>query len=149
MKNIYILSSFTIIIILGIIGVFYIRDQGEIRETRHLSYEGLDKDVAKVDKGCLLCHSGMQGFAPMHQDIGCISCHKGDNKVKDKDSSHFGMILIPGNFSDMANTCGICHPDAVKNIQTSIMSTNSGLINVDRYIFGERDLTSNLLIFKQ
>ncbi|RLD25417.1 MAG: hypothetical protein DRI54_04895, partial [Bacteroidetes bacterium] len=131
--------AFLILIISGFVLVYFLGDKGDITEIKQPSQELQITTEPKADKGCLLCHSGMQGFAPMHQDIGCTSCHKGDDHVKDKDSSHFGMILIPGNFNDMESTCGLCHPDAVKNIQTSIMSTNSGLVNIDRYIFGERD----------
>jgi hypothetical protein len=130
---------FAILIIFGFIALYFVGNKGETRDLKHLPVEHLISPIAQKGKGCLLCHSGMQGFAPMHQDIGCISCHKGDGQVRDKDSSHFGMILIPGNFNDMASTCGFCHPDAVKNIQTSIMATNSGLVNIDRYIFGERE----------
>ena len=130
---------FIILIILGFVLVYFLGDKGDITEIKHLSQKHQITPQAKAEKGCLLCHSGMQGFAPMHEDIGCTSCHKGDDHVMDKDSSHLGMILIPGNFNDMESTCGLCHPDAVKNIRTSIMSTNSGLVNIDRYIFGERE----------
>ena len=128
-----------LLILLGFIAAYFIGENGNIGDIEHPLQKQFIEQKVKADKGCLLCHSGMQGFAPMHQDIGCTSCHKGDDHVKDKDSSHFGMIPIPGNFKDMESTCGLCHPDAVKNIQTSIMSTNSGLVNIDRFIFGERD----------
>jgi len=129
----------TILVILGLVVVFFIKDKGETGELIHYSQDHPIESAAQSEKGCLLCHSGMKGFAPKHEDIGCTTCHKGHNEVKDKDSSHQGMILIPGNFNDMESTCGLCHPDAVRNIKTSIMSTNSGLVNIDRYIFGERD----------
>ena len=100
---------FAILIISGFIAIYFVENKGEIRDLKHLYIEHLISPEAQVDKGCLLCHNEMQGFAPMHQDIGCISCHKGDDHVRDKDSSHFGMVLIPGNFSDM----GVNHPDSI------------------------------------
>jgi len=81
----------------------------------------------------------MTGLSPLHAQLECISCHKGDNLLADKDSSHFGMIRVPGNLSDAAETCGICHAEALQNIQTSLMTTNSGIISIDKYIFGEFD----------
>ena len=55
------------------------------------------------------------------------------------DSAHHDMIVIPGNFVDMDRTCGLCHTDAVNNIRQSIMTTNSGIVNIDKFIYGELD----------
>lgn len=49
------------------------------------------------------------------------------------------MILIPGNLSDAKETCGKCHPNELNKINSSLMTTNSGLIAVDKYIFEEAD----------
>ena len=49
------------------------------------------------------------------------------------------MILIPGNLSDAKETCGTCHPNELKKINKSLMTTNSGLVAVDKFIFGEAD----------
>lgn len=95
-------------------------------------------------ESCLLCHDGIQGFSPAHDPnaIGCISCHQGNPFSVDKDQSHQGMILIPGNLADANRSCGTadCHPDISNRIHKSIMSTMSGVVSVDRFVFGELEL---------
>jgi hypothetical protein len=88
---------------------------------------------------CINCHGSLVGFSPSHAEIGCVACHQGNNENSDKDSSHLTMIPIPGNMSDADETCGLCHPQALSDIKTSLMSSNSGIIAIDRYIFGESD----------
>ena len=88
---------------------------------------------------CINCHGEMTGLSPLHSQLECITCHKGDNHFVDKDSAHIGMIKIPGNLVDAPITCGICHAEALNNINKSLMTTNSGLIAIDKYVFGEFD----------
>jgi quinol-cytochrome oxidoreductase complex cytochrome b subunit len=92
-------------------------------------------------ESCLVCHDQMQGFSPAHdpQAIGCISCHQGNPFTIDKDQSHRGMILIPGNLADANRSCGTvdCHPDISTRIHKSILNTMSGVISVDKYVFNE------------
>jgi hypothetical protein len=47
------------------------------------------------------------------------------------------MVVVPGNLSDAEKTCGLCHLEEVNAVNNSIMATNSGIVNVDRFIFGE------------
>ncbi|MGI9531754.1 hypothetical protein [Lutimonas sp.] len=96
-------------------------------------------DVAK--ESCIDCHKEMQGFSAYHdpKQIGCVVCHLGDASSSDKDISHRQMVLIPGNLEDAELTCGKCHPQELEKIQHSLMTTNSGLVAVDKYIFGETD----------
>ncbi len=49
------------------------------------------------------------------------------------------MVLIPGNLSDADKTCGKCHVNELYKIKHSLMTTNSGLVAVDKFIFGEAD----------
>lgn len=95
-------------------------------------------------ESCLVCHAQMQGFSPAHDPsaIGCISCHQGNPFSIDKKESHRGMILIPGNLTDANRSCGTtnCHPDITQRIQKNIMTTLSGIVSVDRYVFGELKL---------
>ena len=81
----------------------------------------------------------MEGLSPLHAQLECITCHKGDNALAEKDSSHLDMIRVPGNLADAQETCGICHEEAVNNINKSLMTTNSGIIAIDKYVFGEFD----------
>ena len=90
---------------------------------------------------CLDCHINTKGYSNYHNPelIGCTSCHLGNKNESDKDKSHEGMILIPGNLSDAEQTCGKCHPEELKKINNSLMTTNSGLVAVDKFVFGEAD----------
>lgn len=94
-------------------------------------------------EGCLFCHDKTAGFSPAHnpEAIGCASCHKGDVFSLDKASAHKGLILIPGNLQTSKETCGTpqCHPDVPERVDNTIMATLTGIVSVDRYIFGETD----------
>lgn len=49
------------------------------------------------------------------------------------------MIHIPGHPDNARITCGSadCHPAIAERIQTSLMTTNSGIVSVDRFVFLE------------
>ena len=95
----------------------------------------------KADESCLQCHINTKGYSKYHNPelIGCTSCHLGDATTLDKEDSHKDMVLIPGNLSDASETCGKCHPNELAKINKSLMTTNSGLVAVDKYIFEEAD----------
>ncbi|PLX11035.1 MAG: hypothetical protein C0598_09060 [Marinilabiliales bacterium] len=94
-------------------------------------------------ESCILCHSDMLGFTPSHnpEAVGCFSCHGGNPYTTNKKASHKGMELIPGNFSNANRSCGTtnCHPEITNRKNSSLMSTLSGMISVDRYVFNEQD----------
>lgn len=93
------------------------------------------------DESCIQCHGNTKGYSKYHNpdNIGCTSCHLGNATTMNKEASHEGMVLIPGNLADAEQTCGKCHPNELKKIQNSLMTTNSGLVAVDKFIFGEAD----------
>jgi hypothetical protein len=93
--------------------------------------------LVNSNSSCIECHGAMDGLSPLHNQLDCISCHKGNNLSFDKDSAHYGMLRIPGNLADASETCGVCHPDAIEHISSSLMTSNSGIIAVDKFIFGE------------
>jgi len=107
------------------------------------SFNVSETEYKKIDgdniESCLQCHQNTKGYSSYHNPdlIGCASCHLGNSTAIDKDESHKGMVLIPGNLSDAKETCGKCHPNELAKIETSLMTTNSGLIAVDKFIFGE------------
>ncbi|MBD0776327.1 hypothetical protein HPE56_00860 [Maribacter sp. ANRC-HE7] len=98
-------------------------------------------DISPTSESCLQCHSNTSGFSDYHNPefIGCMSCHLGNGKESDKNKSHEGMVLIPGNLSNASETCGKCHPNELSKIKVSLMTTNSGIVAVDKYIFGEAE----------
>jgi hypothetical protein len=91
----------------------------------------------------MICHKEVTGFAASHdvEAIGCASCHLGDPFTLNKDRAHRDMVLIPGNLSNAKQTCGSlsCHPDIFPRVYNSLMATNSGIVSVNRYVFGETD----------
>jgi len=92
-------------------------------------------------ESCLLCHASMEGLSESHNPsvMGCVACHKGDPYATGKSMAHRNMILVPGNFSNARQTCGTqnCHADITDRMQKSLMSTQSGIIAVDKFVFGE------------
>lgn len=94
-------------------------------------------------ESCIICHNEVNGFTASHnpQAIGCFSCHGGHPFESDKDLSHKGMVLIPGNLADAKRSCGTlnCHPKITDRIHTGLMTTLSGMISVDRFVFNEQD----------
>ena len=98
-------------------------------------------------EGCLACHDGMQGFVASHdpKTVGCASCHLGNPLTLDKIQAHAGMSLTPGNLSVVSKTCGAsnCHADVANRVHSSLMNSMSGVLAVDKVVFGEvNDLDS-------
>ncbi len=97
--------------------------------------------VINDKESCISCHSEMTGFSPYHdpKTIGCASCHLGNIHSKDKNEAHKGMVLIPGNLQNASQTCATanCHSKELNRIQKSLMTTNSGIISVDKTLFDE------------
>jgi hypothetical protein len=92
-------------------------------------------------EGCLYCHNQTKGLTASHDvnSTGCQSCHAGNPFTLNKWLAHRGMFLIPGNLSNANRTCGStkCHPDVTARVNNSIMNTMSGVVSVDKYVFGE------------
>lgn len=94
-------------------------------------------------ESCLICHDHSHGFVQSHKPktIGCFSCHGGNPFATVIDQAHKNMILIPGNLDDASQSCGTtqCHPDITQRAPSSLMANLSGMISVDRFVFGEQD----------
>ncbi len=109
------------------------------------SYNIYSADI-RSNEGCIQCHGNVSGFSPSHDPyaIGCTSCHLGNPFTPDKNEAHRNMVLFPGDLKYAGKTCGTadCHPDIVERMQSNIMTTNSGMVSVDRYVFKESDSLS-------
>ncbi|MBN2614521.1 MAG: hypothetical protein JXR71_02395 [Bacteroidales bacterium] len=99
-------------------------------------------------ESCVICHTQTHGFTDAHNPkaIGCFSCHGGNPFATSKAQAHEEMILIPGNLDNSRQSCGTtqCHPNIVDRVPTSLMSTLSGMISVDKYVFGEQKSPNTL-----
>lgn len=108
-------------------------------ETENISPDKF-KTILGRKEGCIVCHQ-MNGFEDSHNPdvIGCYSCHRGNAFTLNKNAAHSGMILIPGNLDDAHLTCGAsqCHPDIFPRVNNSIMSTLSGIVSINRFVFDE------------
>jgi hypothetical protein len=92
-------------------------------------------------EGCVSCHRGTYGFSDAHKPeyIGCYSCHGGDPFTLDKAKAHRKMFTVPGNLSNAKEACGNigCHPGITDRVDKSLMTSLSGMISVDKWVFGE------------
>ncbi|RLD57538.1 MAG: hypothetical protein DRJ05_09570, partial [Bacteroidetes bacterium] len=120
-----------------------------------LSNEVSEAEIPVINgrrEACLVCHDQMSGFSPAHdpQAIGCASCHLGDPFTLNKNQAHKNMLLIPGNLVDAKYTCGTmdCHPRIPDRVNHSLMATNSGIVSVDKFVFGESDNLDSLFHIK-
>jgi len=99
-------------------------------------------------EGCMSCHSGMKGLSVSHDPkvTGCYSCHGGDPFTLNKDAAHRNMHLVPGNLQNAQETCGGsgCHDDIIQRVPGSMMASLSGMISVDKWVFGEHDQPAGL-----
>ncbi|MBG7630984.1 MAG: hypothetical protein IZT56_11210, partial [Bacteroidetes bacterium] len=131
---------FFTLIIVGLLLLFFL-NKNEIFNGTTTSDTEYVKIAEVSSESCLQCHQNTKGYSEYHNPalIGCASCHLGNTTSTDKELSHKGMVLIPGNLNDAKETCGKCHPEELHKIKNSLMTTNSGLVAVDKFIFGEAD----------
>ncbi len=94
-------------------------------------------------EGCLPCHTDERGLARSHspEAVGCASCHLGQPWSGNEGLAHAGMVLVPGNLSVARATCGTteCHGEIVERVDRSLMANGTGLVGVNRFVFGEAD----------
>lgn len=92
-------------------------------------------------EGCLVCHAGVTGLGNAHRPeaVGCASCHGGDPFTLDKARAHRRMEVVAGNLATARLRCGqsACHPSVIPRVERSVMTTMSGIIAVNRAVFGE------------
>lgn len=97
--------------------------------------------IVNKKEGCVVCHSDFEGFSPAHnpEAIGCASCHLGNPFTLNKKAAHKNMVNLPGNLSNAYLSCSStqCHPNEHHHISNSLMSSLSGLVAVDKFVFGE------------
>jgi hypothetical protein len=91
-------------------------------------------------EGCLVCHAGVTGLSESHDPakIGCASCHLGNVFSLDAKTAHAGMHVVPGNLANAGRACGgECHQSILSRVERSLMSTNAGIVRVNRAAWDE------------
>ena len=135
--------ALAVVFVAVIAAIYFFTNQTELVPVTQTKYAVpapvINKFVLEDNTGCYNCHGNMRDIKGTHAQAGCIACHQGNGTAQTKEEGHKGMKSVPGNFSDMETTCGACHAESIHHIVNSMMATNSGLVNVDRYIFGERE----------
>ncbi len=100
-------------------------------------------------ESCVICHRDVHGLTAAHSPAttGCAACHGGNPLAADKRQAHKQMVLIPGNLATAQRSCGTtgCHPEIVSRVKTGLMATLSGMIRVDRTVFGEKNPVDSLV----
>lgn len=140
MKNKKYSTAFFVLVFLLFAVLFLVRNRTYFipEHDYENNYENIE---VSTKESCIQCHQNTKGYSKYHNPefIGCASCHLGNTFSNDKNEAHKGMVLVPGNLSDAKETCGKCHPNELHKIENSLMTTNSGIVAVDKYIFGEAD----------
>ncbi|WMI69033.1 hypothetical protein [Mangrovimonas sp. YM274] len=122
-------------------GLLYVVRHTDVFRSQEFSGEQYEGKVVSEGESCMQCHQQTKGFSEYHNPklIGCANCHLGNTSSFNKEEAHKGMVLIPGNLADAQKTCGKCHANELHNVEHSLMTTNSGLVAVDKFVFGEAD----------
>lgn len=107
-----------------------------------LYFKNLDKRLYQPivkENSCISCHTEMQGFSSAHtiNKVTCTDCHLGNSNSFDKYGAHSQMVVVAGNLSNVSGTCSKCHQGIDYRVSNSMMNTMSGIISVDKYVFGE------------
>ena len=96
---------------------------------------------------CLSCHSSMSDIDHAHpkEVFGCALCHGGNKFATDKKDAHQGIVLNPASLNHAPLFCGKCHSDIIKRVTGSMMNSQSGILNVLKYQWGEsKELNSTI-----
>lgn len=102
---------------------------------------GPDRAGGKVER-CVTCHVRPEedpGGAHARAAVGCSSCHLGNELAFDKTRAHAGMEPEPGALRTVSRTCGRvgCHVREAQRVSMSLMARASGIVSVNRWVFGE------------
>ena len=94
--------------------------------------------ISKPDQ-CMQCHSDMSDIDHAHptEIFGCAKCHGGNAFATDKQNAHKGIVRNPSRLEHAVIFCSECHSDIIKRISRSMMQSESGILNVLKYQWGE------------
>ncbi len=123
-KNIlFFLSLFSIILLM--FAVFLYRPKASLK-------------VTKPDQ-CISCHNSMSDIDHAHpkEIFGCASCHGGNKYATNKTDAHRNMVLNPARIEHAQIFCIKCHKNIIKRVSKSLMNSQSGILNVLKYQWGE------------
>ncbi len=139
---VFVVFLLSILVYLFVQIVLSLKQRNEVEEfVLKLLNSKTQKVATVVKESCQSCHSIETSFEKYHNPstIGCISCHLGNPNESDKKLAHTGLVLFPGNLKVVEKTCGRseCHKEIALRVEKSLMNTMSGVVSVDKFVFGE------------
>lgn len=143
MKNDFIYAS-GLFLVIGIVGMTIVTlSQSCTEQVKREDYGPLTHTILGQKESCMDCHDDYTGFVTYHEPkaIGCTPCHGGDPYAHKENKAHKGMTLVPGNLSSINKTCGTtnCHSSIAQRVNNSLMTSMSGVISVNKFMFGESE----------
>jgi len=95
------------------------------------------------EKGCKACHP-VTGDDPNHAFL-CVECHDGNPESGEKGNAHQGLVARPAHPDFMAEKCGECHVEQIRQSRQSLHFTLHNAVNMVRTHFGADDRIDTLL----
>jgi hypothetical protein len=91
---------------------------------------------------CMSCHQATSDMDASHPNelFGCYRCHGGNRYATNKEDAHIGIVRNPSRLEHAQRFCGDCHKDIIKRVNSSMMNTQNGILNVLKYQWGEISL---------
>ncbi|MDD3619026.1 MAG: hypothetical protein RBR09_08400 [Desulfobulbaceae bacterium] len=84
--------------------------------------------------GCRACHAEIEQDA--NHLLACGECHGGNPETADQEAAHAGLVARPAHPDRMAETCGRCHEEAVRQLGAATHLTLRNAVNLVRNHFG-------------
>jgi hypothetical protein len=132
-------ASLAAALLAGMLGVLV----AWVHETERARSVGRGTDSARnrIER-CLTCHDKPRedpGGAHASAALGCSTCHLGNPMAFEKRRAHEGLEREPGVLATVNRTCGRegCHAREAASVSSSLMARGSGIVGVDRWVFGE------------
>jgi len=82
---------------------------------------------------CIDCH---ELHLDSNHSLPCTSCHDGEEQAASAKLAHKDIVAHPAHPDHMAKSCGNCHADKVRDIETAIHFTLANMVNTVRSAYG-------------
>lgn len=127
--------------------LFGCRDADQQQSEQPLSREPQIDLVQPPEKGCKACHPNT-GLDLNHEFL-CVECHNGNPESDDKNNAHRDLVAGPAHPDFMAERCGECHPQQIRQSSQSLHFTLHNAVNLARKHFGADTAIETLLDIPQ
>ncbi len=132
-----------VVVIATALGPFFTQDEPAVGPARS----------DRASQGCLSCHGGIEEMHPWHH-LTCVDCHGGNGDAAQQKAAHVSprrklpgderilprdqdlaylRFVNPTNLRVAGSVCGVCHGDAVSNLERSLHGTTAGHLSDGLY----------------